>query len=225
MTALQQLAATFNEQLESAGAITVDDAVLGTSGVDALIASSLGLPTGGLKVSVPSGRVPDPADGPLAFSGMATFLNLTSQTIALTFLLDGSTIVFDFSATPSGTWTFGTSYPDLTGTEFEALTRPSGNGSSWASFVFASFDESTVASAPHPTALAGMTFSAPLEVEGLFDVLVDLLQPGRTVADGTPIVATLEGVISLLPLTDGTNTSNGTVTRLTAALRSQDQSP
>jgi hypothetical protein len=230
VTPLQELARTFNQQLRdpsSQGRITIDEAVLGTAGFDALLARSLGLAAGELKVSVPGGSVPDPGEGPLAFSGSASLLGLTAQQLALTFLLDAGAIVLDLVIVPSGTWTFGTSFPDLIGTEFEMLTHPGDQRSPWARLVFASFDEHNVPDAPNPTALAGLNFSADILVSGLFEVLLELLAPSRGPAlEATPPVAPLTGLIELLTLGNTAGESvRVTSTRLQATLLAADQPP
>lgn len=230
MTPLQELARTFNQQLRdpsSQGRITIDEAVLGTAGFDALLARSLGLAVGELKVSVPGGSVPDPGEGPLAFSGSASLLGLTAQQLALTFLLDAGAIVLDLVIVPSGTWTFGTSFPDLIGTEFEMLTHPGDQRSPWARLVFASFDEHNIPDAPNPTALAGLNFSADILVSGLFEVLLELLTPSRGPAlAATPPVAPLTGLIELLTLGNTAGESvRVTSTRLQATLLAADQPP
>lgn len=230
MTPLQELARTFNQQLRdpsSQGKITIDEAVIGTAGFDALVARALGLAAGELKVSVPGGSVPDPGEGPLAFSGSSSLLGLTAQQVALTFLLDAGAIVLDLVIVPPGTWTFATSFPDLLGTEFEQLTHPGDQRAPWARLVFASFNEHAVAGAPNPTALAGLNFNADILVSGLFEVLLELLAPSRGPAlQSIPPVAPLAGLIELIPLsnTDG-EWMHVTSTSLQAPLLPDDQPP
>ncbi len=228
MTALQELARSFNQQLRdpsSQGQITIDEAVVGTAGLDALIARSLGLAAGELKVRVPGGSVPDPGAGPLEFSGSSTLLGLTGQSVALTFMLDGGEIVLDMTIVPAGTWKFATCFADLRGSSFEALTHPGDQSAPWVRLVFASFYEREVPGAPNPTAVTGLNFSANILVEGLFDVLLGLLAPSRTgTQQDTPPVAPLTGVIELVKLTLPNGESMlGTSTRLQASLMPADQ--
>jgi len=172
---LQELAKTFESQLQTGPFVTIDDSVLGSSGVDELLRSQLGLVSGRLEVSIPLRKVSYPGAGPLVLTGSASFLGLpATQEVTLTFL-EGEGIVFDLTATLSSGWDFGTSFPDLHNSLLEGLLV-SGGSSPRAQLVFATFVERGVPAAPNQFAVVGLNFNGTVGLSGNFDLLLDLLR-------------------------------------------------
>lgn len=226
---LAELAKAFNDQLQAGPAVTIDDAVLGSTGVDDLMAAQLGQRR--LEAVVPGGKVSYPGTGPLAFSGTVTFLDLPpGQEVTLTFLEVGGRIVFDLTATLPGSWDFGTSFPDLGGGPLEGLLV-AGPGGPRAQLVFSTFVEAGVPGAPNPFAVVGLNFNGTIGLSRAFAVLLHLLelQAKEAGRDFTSLdEAPLRGPIERVPVTapDGAGGSEiviGTLMRLQAELLPADQ--
>src|SRR3954452_19921443 len=131
MTA-QQLATLLRAQAAAAPhQVRLDDATLGTNGLDAVVRSDLRRPSGTLVLQVDPGAIPATPNNPFSFpatvpAGADGFLNLGGRDATVSFQV-GATVALQVTVqttrsagAPVG-WVFSDSFPELFGQPFDRL--------------------------------------------------------------------------------------------------------
>lgn len=218
---LQALQQTLQTQANNNhNVITLNDATLGTTGVDTLARQALNMGANDFIQVTVSGPIPAPGASSLVITAATTTLTglgvSTPLTVSLTFRNPSGSIIFDMvlGGLPSN-WTFGTTFPDLQSPLFHNLpvTQPG--------FLFSSYDHNgnTYTGDPDPTATPGLNFLATVGVSNQSGAVYQLV---AQLLNQTSLSVPITGPTTFTPvqvqLESGTQTITGTNAALEATV-------
>lgn len=209
MSRLEQLADTFQSQVDDGQAFTLDDATLGTSGVDDLIKAS---PLGGSSITVDfDGSIPSPTNGVLKIDGgTVSMMDRKSLSAVASFRVADGTVVFSVRAALPDDWSLQQTFPVTAGTDLDHVKIAD------AAFIFTteadSEDDAAAGALVRGLNLSG---SAHPKSDGPFQPALELFETSVISSPITlqgPLQKTTEGVgFSLCMRLPGASASLGPV--------------